>query len=331
MKCQEDPDVVEQSLQHSVVAQRVVALGGDSPAVGTLSNNVAATKKTKKYDEWDSSDDEMHREDDDDETEPPPVEPIQEVEILADDIRDDLHYCIFGPMTKDLMQPAGVADVIGSCVPGFVKQSVLSSSSSSSSSSSFSFGRGACKHQYPNIIAMLDMVVELIRPVQNKINVLRSVVASSAGSGNSSGSDGGSDGGRKRSRISQKLYNQAKETLNGIGHHLLWMCYSVTSGIVVHGNWYENYDRVGKSDGGGDSEDVKCLKEIGELLSKIWKNGVLSCTNEELRIDDDDRDDICWWLNGVQKMFQEMTKHQGVKGGDDAPRYDLSFDYDPRQ
>jgi len=91
---------------------------------------------------------------------------------------------------------------------------------------------------------------------------------------------------------------------------------------LVHCNWYENYD---KSDG---SMDVKCLKEIGSLLTRIWKLGVMSFTNDELQIDDDDREDINWWLEGVQSTFKEMTG-KGIKGSVIDDECDLMFEYDP--
>ena len=73
-----------------------------------------------------------------------------------------------------------------------------------------------------------------------------------------------------------------------------------------------------------ETHDVACLGQVGALLTEIWC-GVLSLTDEQLQIDEDDREDLMWWLTTIQQNFAATTRREneiGKKGSD------LFFEFD---
>ena len=154
---------------------------------------------------------------------------------------------------------------------------------------------------------------------------------------------------KKRPRTSRRAMNLVNKSLAGLAHRVLWMAYSVTSGIVIHSNWYENYLRddgeeevvveemgetgeMGEMAGEtGESErnkkkqedgDVASLQRIGHLLTHVWQ-GVLSFENVELQIDSDDREDVVWWLNCIKRVFEEETRRENKS----SRKSDLTFQF----
>ena len=342
MECHEDSRLVERVLNNSVVAQRLAALGSavgggvgaettsttstttsntgttttgttttGTTTTGTTTTTTGTNTTTDAPDEWASSGDEQRGEEEAEEEEVVVVQVQKFEEVGAEEIRDRLHYCIFSPRTKQLLQPSEVANALVTCVPGIADD--RSFLLLSSFSPSFAFDRDSSKYQYPNIIALLGMAVEMLEKVEQNILVLRNTMLCGSGTGSS-----------KRNRADQKKSNCAREELLGIGHDVLWLSYSVTAGILVHGNWYENYY---KDEEQIESNDVRCLFEIGRLLTRIWKQGVLVLSNEELQIDQEDRDDLEWWLQGIQRTFEESTTRRKSGGVDKDGKCDLSFEF----
>ena len=71
---------------------------------------------------------------------------------------------------------------------------------------------------------------------------------------------------------------------------------------------------------------VESLRVIGELLTSVWC-GVMSFSDVELGIDEDDREDIKWWLGKIRRIVRETTKREEEEMVNGC-RYDLSFEFD---
>ena len=92
---------------------------------------------------------------------------------------------------------------------------------------------------------------------------------------------------------------------------------------------YDNYDAFVSGVEGSvtkGTSGVESLRVIGELLTSVWC-GVMSFSDVELGIDEDDREDIKWWLGKIRRIVRETTKRE-EKEMVNGCRYDLSFEFD---
>ena len=247
--------------------------------------------------------------------------PMQRRIVTADQVAQRIHYVIWKDSTKRMIQPSDVADAValstqecralspvlesGSALSAIRADSISSSIKPSVSPSSVPLSLAEiARFQCTNIIPMLLAACELVQNVKARAARVTKTHKSKGSSLNNSIND---------------------SHLTGMGHRALWHCYAVTAGIVEQSEWFEGYRQADASQRQSSfiiESNVKSLKQIGNLLSEMWSS-VMSLHNDILRIDDDDRCSLEWWLGHLKVTFTTVTGHLS----DCTQQSDLDFNY----